>query len=218
MKKKGKFIVFEGVDFSGKSTQVDLIKKHIEKKNKQDKFLFTKEPGSSLTDSGQKIREILLRSSDNINSAAEVFLFSADRAIHVKKIKDILNSGTNVVCDRYFYSTVAYQSYVGDFSKELLFDITSAAIDGLVPDLLFVFNMDIETYKSRRNLENNLDRIESNIDDEFFNALSLGYEHMFKMIEEDRPELLPNVLVSIDSSKSVDDIHKIVRKAIVDFL
>ena len=145
MKKKGKFIVFEGVDFSGKSTQVDLIKKHIEKKNKQDKFLFTKVPGSSLTDSGPKIREMLLRSSDNINSAAEVFLFSADRAIHVKKIKDILNSGTNVVCDRYFYSTIAYQSYVGDFSKELLFDITSAAIDGLVPDLLFGFNMDIET-------------------------------------------------------------------------
>ena len=70
--------------------------------------MFTKEPGSSLTDSGPKIREILLRSSDNINSAAEVFLFSADRAIHVKKIKDILNSGTNVVCDRYFYSTVVF--------------------------------------------------------------------------------------------------------------
>lgn len=218
MKKRGKFIVFEGVDFSGKSTQIELIKKHIEKNDKQDKFLFTKEPGSSLTDSGPKIREILLRSSDSINSAAEVFLFSADRAIHVKKIKNILNSGTNVICDRYFYSTIAYQLYVGDFKKELLFDITSAAIDGLVPDILFVFNMDIETYKTRRSLEMDLDRIENNIDDDFFNVLSSGYRDMFKMLEEDCQELLPNVLISIDSSKSVDDIHKIIKKAIVDFL
>lgn len=216
--KKGKFIVFEGVDFSGKSTQVDLIKNHIGEIGLQDSFLFTKEPGSDLTDSGPKIREILLMSLDDISPAAEVFLFSADRAIHVSRIKEILNSGINVICDRYFYSTIAYQSYFGDFNKELLFNITEAAICGLVPDLLFVLNMDIETYKERRGLEKNLDRIEQNIDDAFFVALSSGYENMFNMLKEECPNLLPKKLFLIDSSKSVSDIHKTIKEVIVDFL
>lgn len=216
--KKGKFIVFEGVDFSGKSTQVELMRKYILEQGLQDKFLFTKEPGGHLTDSGPKIRDILLRSPDKINPTAEVLLFSADRSIHVQKIKAILKSGTNIICDRYFYSTIAYQTYAGGFDRELLFDITSKAIDGLVPDILFVLNMGIETYKKRRDSEKHLDRIESNIDEEYFASVSRGYNEMFDMFELAYPNFLPANIVSIDASRGVADIHKIVKKAIVNFI
>ena len=106
---KGCFITFEGVEGSGKSTQINLLADKLRETGK--KVVLTREPGG--TKLGQKIRKLLL-DPDNIDmdNRAEILLYAADRAQHVKKkIIPALNEGKIVLTDRYIDSNIAYQGY-----------------------------------------------------------------------------------------------------------
>ena len=102
----GLFISFEGIDGVGKSTQIDLLTKHLDELGR--KSIRTLEPGG--TDLGVEIRHLLLHRKGEVAPRAEALLYAADRAHHVAtKVRPALAEGTDVIIDRYLDSSVAYQ-------------------------------------------------------------------------------------------------------------
>ena len=158
---KGFLVSFEGGEGCGKSTQ---IKKFVEflKKGKYD-YLCTREPGG--TDVGEKIREILLMSKENLSSETEFLLFSASRR---KLMEDVvlpaLESGKIVVLDRFFDSSYTYQGYAGTLDLKDIKNITDFATSRLKPDLTILLDLSVEVGMARKSKDEklkNLDRIES---------------------------------------------------------
>ncbi len=146
----GRFIVLEGPDGSGKTTQAQLLYKRL--KASGWPCILTEEPGA--TREGCIIRNILLDPELAIGPKTELFLFLADRADHVQNvIEPALSEGKTVVCSRYFYSTLVYQGIargVAPFS--FLLDLNLYATGGIVPDL--VFYIDIEPEKGLSKAKN----------------------------------------------------------------
>ncbi|MGN1058631.1 MAG: dTMP kinase, partial [Candidatus Avelusimicrobium sp.] len=105
---KGKFIVLEGPDRCGKSTQAKMLVNHLIALGKE--VVLTREPGGTPT--AEKIRQIVLEPGLDIRPMAELFLYEASRAQHTQeKILPALNEGKIVICERYTMSTCAYQGY-----------------------------------------------------------------------------------------------------------
>lgn len=165
-KKTGYFIVFEGPDGSGKTTQAELLYHRLMENGLP--AILTEEPGG--TEEGRRIRDILLNPALTIGPKTELFLFLADRADHVQKvIVPSLTEGKTVVCSRYFYSTLVYQGIARSAAPfSFLLDLNLYATGSLIPDI--VFYIDIEPEKglskakrisSQRHNYHNGDRIES---------------------------------------------------------
>ena len=137
--KRGYFITFEGADGCGKTTQIKLVKNMLDEKNIAN--ILTLEPGD--TDLGKSLREILLHYDKPVASSAEMFLYLADRAQHVKSVIDVaLKEKKIVLCDRYTDSTVAYQGYARGEDIEQINCLNKIATDNLEPDLTIVFDVD----------------------------------------------------------------------------
>src|SRR5260221_9518675 len=145
MKKKLKkdfFITFEGPEGSGKTTQMKLLGNIL--KSKGVPYLLTREPGGSRL-STQLRHWILNRLEYNLMPEAELFLFLADRAQHVKEvILPALKKGKVVLCDRYTDSTLAYQGGGRGFDLKLLNTMNAAASSGLKPNLTILFDVPAE--------------------------------------------------------------------------
>ena len=161
---KGKFIVIEGIDGCGKTTQIDALSKWLPKSgliNKDSKLITTREPGGSLL--GKKLRELILdnNESNKPSSLAELLLYSADRAEHVSKIiSPALKNNDWVISDRFSDSTLAYQGYGRNINLEIIKNIESIVCQGEYPDLTFFLEISPEESISRR--KNQIpDRIES---------------------------------------------------------
>lgn len=132
----GKFITFEGADKLGKSTQIEALYKYL--LDKGEKVIKTREPGS--TKLGSKIRELLLNSEEPITPKAQLFLFQADRAIHMKEvILPHLEEGYTILCDRFILSTLVYQSKFNGLDERTVIDMCGYATNWLIPDKYFVF-------------------------------------------------------------------------------
>ena len=161
---KGKFIVIEGIDGCGKTTQIDELSKWLPKSGlikKGSKLITTKEPGGSLL--GQKLRDLILDNSENNkpSSLAELLLYSADRAEHISKIiSPALKNNDWVISDRFADSTLAYQGYGRNISLEIIKNIESIVCQGEYPDLTFFLEISPEESILRRKNEIP-DRIES---------------------------------------------------------
>ena len=138
---RGALISFEGVEGSGKSTHCERICSYLEKKGFQ--VVHAHEPGG--TKIGEQIRDILLSvKNEEIVERAELFLFMASRCQVVEElIRDALNSGKVVVCDRYIDSTVAYQGYGRGIDEKFVRGLNKFAVRDLEPDLTIV--LDVET-------------------------------------------------------------------------
>ena len=151
---KGKFIVFEGIDGCGKSTQIEKISKWLPNSGlmyKNTKLVNTREPGGSLL--GKKIRNLILDNNEDNKpcSLAELLLYSADRAEHVSKIiSPSLNEGNWVLSDRFSASTLAYQGYGRDLNLELIQRIESIVCQGEIPDLTILLEISPEESIFRR--------------------------------------------------------------------
>ena len=136
---RGKFIVIEGIDGCGKTTQIDEISKWIPTSGLlrgNSKLVKTREPGGSLL--GKKLRNLILdNNKDNKPSAlTELLLYSADRAEHVSKIiSPALDKMDWVISDRFADSTLAYQGYGRDINLEIIKNIESIVCQGERPDL-----------------------------------------------------------------------------------
>ena len=151
------FITFEGIEGSGKSTQIQLLKEFFEKK--AQKAFFTKEPGSS--EVGKKIRSILLNKENKIFPQTEIFLIFADRVQHVQEIiKPNLNEGKIVISDRYYDSSIAYQGQREGVDKTEIYELINM-LDLPTPDITFLLDLPVDIGLKRAKNRASLDRFES---------------------------------------------------------
>ena len=161
---KGKFIVIEGIDGCGKTTQINELSKWLPQSgllNKGSKLITTREPGGSLL--GKKLRGLILDNNTNYkpSSLAELLLYSADRAEHVSKIiSPALNNNDWVISDRFSDSTLAYQGYGRNIDLEIIKKIQSIVCQGEYPDITIF--LEISPRESIIRRKNEIpDRIES---------------------------------------------------------
>jgi len=136
----GTFITFEGIDGSGKSTQLRLLAQYL--RSQGCELLLSREPGG--TPVGLRLREALLDVRGEVDPLTELLVFAADRAQHVRKvIRPALEKGAVLISDRYADATRAYQGAGRGFSPELIAEIIELATGGLVPDLTVLFDVSI---------------------------------------------------------------------------
>ena len=197
------FITFEGLDFSGKSTQVKLLSDRFS----QEDFnvIVLREPGG--TEIGEKIRKILLdKASTGMTDVSELFLFSASRSQLVEEvIKPALDGRMVVICDRYFDSTTAYQGWARGIPLETIRSVNQSASGGLVPRLTFFLDIPVSEVEKRfQRAKSNKDRMESN-GKEFYEKAREGYLRIAK--EEQRFRV-------IDGTKNADEIHEVIWKEV----
>ena len=192
------FITFEGIDFCGKSTQVNLLKNYLTSQNKKVEVI--REPGG--TEISETVRNVLLDKKHNkMFMETEIFLFSASRAQLVReKIRPFLEGGIYVISDRFHDSTTAYQGYGRGINPETVKHINKLAIDGAVPDITFIIDIPVEVADERKNNKNNseLDRMEVS-GNPFFQKVRSGYLEIAK--QEKRFRI-------IDGTLSPEVIHK----------
>lgn len=196
------FISFEGIDFSGKSTQIELLKDYLVEHNKKVEIL--REPGG--TEISEKVRNILLdNKNEELFAEAELFLFSASRAQLVReKIRPYLEKGIYVISDRFHDSSTAYQGYGRGIPLDVVNHIRNLAIGETIPDLTFFIDIPVGIAKERRKKKSKvkLDRIET-ADTEFYNRVRNGYleiarrEERFKVIDGTQTiETIQNQIIS----------------------
>ncbi len=169
----GKFIVFEGGDKSGKTTQIDLLKGFLESQGLA--VLMTREPGGDHTTISEKIREIILDKEHlEMHPRTELLLYLASRAQHVEQvIKPALSLGKIVLCDRFDGSTFAYQGAARHLDLANIKLLNDWAKDNLKPDLVIYLDVTVEQAAQRRR-EEKQDRLD-NETEEFHHQVREGY-------------------------------------------
>lgn len=200
------FITFEGIDFSGKTTQSKMLYNYLISILGEEKVIWTREPGG--TESGQKIRELI--KSNNVCQKAELFLFMADRQQHLQeKILPALNESKIVICDRYIDSTIAYQGGGREYGYEYIVKLLDL-IGFKEPDLTFYINIPIETMQLRmkKNIRGEeLTKFEKE-DIDFFKRIT----DIFKMREEDMNRKY--IIIDINGENNIDDIHEKIKSKV----
>lgn len=185
------FISFEGIEGSGKSTQIDLLESHLMELGY--KVAKLREPGGTLM--GEKIRDIFLQdTSEKVDPITEAFLLYASRK-HLDQnfLREKINQGYIVIADRYSDATVAYQCFGKGLEKDFI-DLIHNSSNLLTPDLTFY--MDISAEMSRERISyREMDRMESE-SVEFFDRVRQGY----LQIASENPERV----ISLDANKSIN--------------
>ena len=188
------YILFEGIDTCGKSTQIALMKQ------KHDEIIITKEPGG--TAFGVQAREILLESQLR-SKRAELLLFLADRAEHYEEVIKP-NRNKLVISDRGFISGIAYALANGDFDLETLVDFNRFALEGQIPDKVVLFLTDMKTLQERTSGKS-LDGIELR-----------GLEYLLRVQEYMKETIktldIPHLF--IDATDDIETIHEIISNYI----
>jgi dTMP kinase len=195
--KKSFFICFEGVEGSGKSTQAKLLYKFIKKKITKNVIL-TREPGGTLF--SEKIRNLMLDKKTNISPLTEFFLLMAARNEHIiSKINFYCKKNFIIICDRFFYSTLAYQHYLEGMDKKFIFSIQKKIFNKIHPDITFLIDLNKKESKIRINKRakktNRFDKLSSY----HFNKIRNGFIKISKMYK--------NKIVLIKGSKSLNEIQ-----------
>ena len=209
-----KFITFEGIEGSGKSTQIRLVAQHLTEK--QVPLLITQEPSG--TDIGKKIGGILFnREHYYMCAETEAFLFCAARAQHVREtIMPALNQNRTVLCDRFSDATFAYQGAARGLNLEFIRAINDYSSMGLKPDLTLLFDLPVEIGLKRATDRDNLLKDSSSSDRfereslNFHNKVREGYLNILKS-EPARFRL-------IDATGDVETIQQEVLRHITEFI
>jgi len=139
--KKGFFLVLEGCEGTGKSTVGSWLQEQLQKAGYP--VFFTREPGGKTSPVAEKIRSIILGKENNVLPLTEAYLFAASRAQHVEEvILPHLNNNEIVICDRFVYSSYAYQGGGRGLGVENIQKLNSWAIEKITPDLVLLFDLD----------------------------------------------------------------------------
>jgi dTMP kinase len=199
-KNKPLFLVFEGGEGTGKTTQIQELRKKLESVSKQVQVTF--EPGG--TELGQKVRELLLNpSGPSISSRTEALLLAASRAQHVEQvIRPALSKGTIVLCDRYWDASIAYQGVGRGLGIEAILNLNLWATESLYPDHVFVFDLD-PSIGLKRAKDRAQGAVMDRIEQEalvFHQNVRKGYLQALK--------LFPETHTLVDASQNVGDISK----------
>ncbi len=195
-----RFITFEGIEGSGKSTQAKLLEDYLSSKG--EKVILTREPGWG--ELGQSIRTFILDRRDvEIDPFTELCLFCADRVQHVRElILPKLEDGFTVICDRYYDSTLVYQGFGRGLDPDLVSRMALASSLGVEPDITFVLEIPVEDAFSRLKSR----RESSKIDEEslpFHAKIDEGYRELLK-------KGLSRMKV-IEASASPEEVHLKIR-------
>jgi dTMP kinase len=205
----GIFITFEGIDGSGKSTQLRLLSSFL--RNSGCDVVVTREPGG--TPLGLRLRAALLDSQEQVDPLTELLVFAADRAQHVRRLlRPSLEAGRIVISDRYADATVAYQGAGRGFAPELIEEIVNLATEGLKPDLTLLFDLPVSECITRTGRRSNdkqkADRLDSE-DNEFHSRVRAAYLRI-AAAEPERVRV-------IDSSGSPHETQFHVREIVISF-
>lgn len=200
-------LTMEGLDGSGKSTQVQLLLQFLTRKGIP--YVYTREPGG--TPIAEQIRTTLLsRRNLDMSLMTEALLFAAARAENVEKvIRPALSEGKLVVCDRYVDSSLAYQGYAGGLPVEVIRSINEAATGGLWPDMTLLFDLPVEEARSRQIASRVGDRIEARELD-FHQKVRDGYRQL--AAQE------PHRFVIINAARPAEAVHADVITAVLRLL
>jgi dTMP kinase len=191
------FVTFEGVDWSGKSTQAALLAGWLVEEGRQ--VLLTREPGG--TPVAEAVREVVLHGHD-MTPWAEAALYAAARADHVEHaIRPALERGGDVVCDRYIDSSVAYQGFGRNLGEDRVRELNLMVTRGLLPDRTFLVLLDPE--EARRRGAGEPDRIEREGDD-FWRRVDDGFRQL--------AAAFPERIVALDGARTPDEIAEEVRE------
>jgi len=205
------FITFEGVEGSGKSTQIQLVKEFFEERCQE--VLLTREPGGSKL--GIKLRDLILNpyENDKPKDLTELLLYIADRAHHVETIiEPALKDNIVVLSDRYIDSTTAYQGYARGFDLKQIEYLNSIATKNLKPDLTIVLDLDPSDGLKRvleRGGKNSLDRLEQESIN-FHQKVRNGFLELAKQE--------PNRIKIYDARKKVEEINREIINDILKIL
>ncbi|WP_324170545.1 dTMP kinase [Sulfurimonas sp.] len=190
------YIAIEGIDTSGKSTQIQMLTKHF------PNAIITKEPGG--TKVGEKIRDIVL-SAETKSKKAEFLLFLADRAEHIKEVIEP-NIKKTIISDRSVVSGVAYALIQDEISQTAILHLNRFATNGIYPQKVFLLKLTKEELEFRLS-QKELDGIELR-----------GSEYLLKIQDSivEASILLNLDLVTIDATKSIEEITKIILENMKD--
>jgi dTMP kinase len=189
-------VTFEGLDGSGKTTQVELLRRHLEESGRE--VVVTREPGG--TELGERIRELLLHGPD-MSAWAEAALFAAARAELVERvIVPARERDADVLCDRYVDSSLAYQGIARGLGLDAVLELNLAAVQGVMPDRTFLLLVDPAVASSRTG--GRPDRIERE-DDEFRARVDSAYREL--------AERFPERIVPIEAGGSTEEVADLVR-------
>jgi dTMP kinase len=207
---QGKFITFEGIDGSGKSTQLRMLAGELRVRGLD--VLTTREPGG--TPLGQHLRAAFLETEEVVSPLAELLLFAADRAQHVELlIKPSLAAGRTVISDRFADATFAYQGAGRGFSEKTVKEVIKLATSGLKPDLTLFFDLSVENAIKRMNSRLDAGEQQNRMDvetAEFYDRVRNAY---LKLAAGE-----PERFRVVDANGSVEEIHAKVLKITKSFL
>ncbi len=200
MNVKGRFISLEGIEGSGKSTQLNFVVSYLQ--SKQIEVVNTREPGGTLV--SEKIRAVLLDNElPSMHMDTELMLMFAARIEHVKKtIEPALNAGKWVVCDRFYDATYAYQGYGREIDLKRIDVLRNFSIGELAPDLTLLLDVTLEVSMDRVAKRGNQDRFE-NEEMDFYKRVRDGY----LTIANKNPQRV----FTVDATFSVEEVQESIR-------
>jgi len=206
----GAFITFEGIDGCGKSTQMRLLASWLRMRGTE--VVTTREPGG--TSLGKRLRNVLLDPQIEVDPLAELLLFAADRAQHVRTLlRPAIASGSVVFSDRYADATAAYQGAGRNFTPEMIANVIELATGGLKPDLTLLFDLPVAECLSRTvrrsDGESKADRLDAE-DAAFHTRVRNAYLEM--------AAAEPNRFRLINASGSINETHERVIEIVLPFL
>jgi dTMP kinase len=195
------FIVFDGIDGAGKSTQIAMLRDHLISQGCS--VCSARDPGA--TKLGDAVREILLHREDiPLSMTSEMLLYMAARAQLVEEqIRPALAQGDVVLCDRFLLANVVYQGCAGGLDVETLWQVGKIATGGLLPDVTIVLDMDVGRAASR--MQRGLDRLEKR-GQEYFQRVRDGFRSQLPRC--------PGVAILIDADREASAIHQEIRAKI----
>jgi dTMP kinase len=206
----GTFITFEGIDGSGKSTQLRLLANYLNQLGCD--VLLTREPGG--TPVGNRLRAALLDAQEEVDPLTELLVFAADRAQHVRRVlRPALEAGQVVFSDRYADATAAYQGAGRGFSPALIAEIIELATEGLKPDLTLLFDLPLLESSTRTRRRSNGRPSSDRLDSESPEFHARVREAYLRIAQAE-----PDRLKVIETDQPVEATHQRVKEIIIPFL
>lgn len=208
--KRGLFITFEGGEGAGKSTQIDRLAKRL--RAKRYDLVVTREPGGS--PGAEAVRHVLLSgAAESLGPQMEAILFAAARSDHVEQIiRPAIERGEIVLCDRFLDSSRVYQGATGDLDASFMGTLERVAIDGFMPDLTLIFDLDPAEGLKRASLRRGAD-----VADRFEKeTLELHERRREAFLEIARNE--PERCIVINASLSADEVENAVTSTVFELL
>lgn len=202
------FITFEGIEGSGKSTQIQYLKKYIESMGLS--VLLLREPGG--THFGENLRNAILESKENISALSEAFLFASSRSqlLNQKILPFLRQSKTAVIVDRYIDSSIAYQGFARELGMQTILDIHSFGELKTLPNLTFYLKIDLETSMKRQKARGNEKDYFEKENNSFYSKLIDGYDSC--------AELFNKRVTTINAKQSVEAVSLEIQSVAKSYL